>query len=294
MGRIMLVSVAVLVLLIALVERGRRASWRAQPLQWKGTRVLVTGASGGLGQQMALDLCKAGASVVLVARRRQQLEQTRDACAGLGSSAEVYVVDMNNTQSIHQLAHDVQGSFDVLLLNHGVGGAKRFEHLSELDFARSEDMFRINVNSYARLVHLFLDRVRAGGSFAAVGSMAGVVPALYRSVYSPSKFALRALWSCLRLEMHERDLHWTLALPGYVLTDMHDHVRFCLMCCLFDLSFFQIGFYRQNEKKEPRIVDVRSEKDGGWFLLIFLLQEQGGSEQEDIVRYRARRQRNSS
>ncbi len=55
--------------------------------------------------------------------------------------------------------------------------------------------------------------------------MAGAVPAFYRTIYSPSKFAIRTLWAGLRLELaEERDLHFTHVLPGYVLTDLHDNM----------------------------------------------------------------------
>jgi short-subunit dehydrogenase len=71
-------------------------------------------------------------------------------------------------------------------------------------------------------VHGFLERINRGGSCVSIGSMAGAVPALYRTVYSPSKFALRGMWAGLRLELGESTgVYFTHVLPGYIITDMH-------------------------------------------------------------------------
>ena len=119
----------------------------------------------GLGQQLALDLCGKGASVILVARRLALLESTKEKCLQRGGTAEVFVADMNSTDSINVLIKSVTGNIDVLLLNHGVGSAKRFVDLTPQDLDSAEVLFRINLFSYMRLVKGFLDRLNRGGRY---------------------------------------------------------------------------------------------------------------------------------
>jgi short-subunit dehydrogenase len=205
-------------------------------MDFRGKTVLVTGSSGGLGQQLALDLCKKGAHLILVARRKTELEKTKQSCvAAGGASATVFVTDMNNTDSMKLLIASLSSTkLDVLLLNHGVGAVKRFVDYTERDFDLAETLFRINFHSYTRLVHGLLPNLNRDASVVAIGSMAGAVPGLYRTTYSPAKYALRSLWAGLRLELgEERGLFFTHVLPGYVLTG------FVWGCKIVFLIFFR-------------------------------------------------------
>ncbi|HKK91786.1 MAG TPA: SDR family oxidoreductase [Longimicrobiales bacterium] len=188
---------------------------------------LVTGASSGIGAAVARALARAGAAVVLAARRSERLEELADEITADGGNAMVQVTDVtrrNEVEALAQRARDAHGRIDVLVNNAGV------MPLSPLASGRVEDWDRmVDVNikgvlyGLAAVLPTMLEQ--GGGHIVNVGSLAGRRPFPGGTVYSATKFAVRALTAGIQLELSaEHGIRVTDVQPGVVATELMDHI----------------------------------------------------------------------
>ncbi|XP_063000113.1 hydroxysteroid 11-beta-dehydrogenase 1-like protein A [Elgaria multicarinata webbii] len=190
----------------------------------RGKRVLVTGSSTGIGEQMAYEFARMGAHVIVTARREEQLRKVVQKCLDLGASSASYVVsDMKNLTSAQKVIEETKaalGGLDHLVLNH-VGGGATFQHFKgEMESLIS--CLTVNFFSYVQLTVSALDMLKESrGSITVVSSMSGRIPSPFSIQYSAAKFALEGFYSSLRTELHLRkvDLPITVAVLGYIDTD---------------------------------------------------------------------------
>ncbi len=182
--------------------------------------VVVTGASAGIGAALARELAGRGARLVLVARRREKLEEV---ARGL-PAAEIVVGDVTRRPD-HVRALDAAvarfGRVDVWVNNAGRGITKPVLALSDVDL---DEMFRDNVRSalYGMQVALGHMKPRGTGVVANVSSMLGRVPfATVRSAYSAAKAALGSLTETARMELAKDfpGIRIVTVVPGVVATD---------------------------------------------------------------------------
>jgi NAD(P)-dependent dehydrogenase (short-subunit alcohol dehydrogenase family) len=182
--------------------------------------VVVTGASSGIGAALAEELGRRGARLVLVARRREKLEEV----ARRLPAAEVVVADVTRRPDVQGALDAALGRFgrvDVWVNNAGRGISRPLEQLTDEDV---DTMMRDNLKSalYGMQVVLPHFKDRRHGTIVNVSSMLSRVPfATIRSVYSASKAALNSLTETLRFEL-ARDfpgIRVVLVLPGVVATD---------------------------------------------------------------------------
>jgi NAD(P)-dependent dehydrogenase (short-subunit alcohol dehydrogenase family) len=182
--------------------------------------VVVTGASAGIGAALAEELARRGARLVLVARRREQLEEVARRIGG----AEIVVADVTRREDVARVLDTAVarlGRVDVWVNNAGRGITRPLEQLTDDDL---DAMLRDNVKSalYGMQAALPHFKQRGRGVLVNVSSMLGRVPyATQRSAYSASKAALNSLTETLRFEL-ARDfpgIRVVLVLPGVVATD---------------------------------------------------------------------------
>jgi short-subunit dehydrogenase len=183
--------------------------------------VVITGASGGIGAALALQLGQRGDRLVLAARRDEALRDV-----GRRSGAETLVVSTDVTkradvERLRDRAIETFGSVDVWVNNAGRGITKPVLELTDEEF---DVMMDVNVKSalygMQAIAPHFLDRKR--GQIVNVSSMLSRVPfATYRSAYNAAKHALNALTANARVDLHAKcpDVHVTLVMPGVVTTD---------------------------------------------------------------------------
>ena len=187
---------------------------------YEGKVVVVTGASAGIGAALARELGRRGADLVLVARRRDRLEEL---ARGL-PSAEVVEGDVTRREDhlrTLRAALERFGRVDVWVNNAGRGITKP---LLALDDADLEEMFRDNLRSalygmQAALAHM---RARKEGVIANVTSMLARVPAVpIRSAYSAAKAAVNALTETARFELGQDypGIRFVTVMPGVVATE---------------------------------------------------------------------------
>ena len=175
--------------------------------QLKGKRVVVCGASTGIGEQIAYIYARGGARIVIAARRDNVLERVQAECVRLGAQqVQRLPVDLSTSTASAELirfAEEKLGGIDVLVLNHIIGYYHSWSEKSDL--ARAEKMISINTLSYVYLAtHALPALERSHGTIAVVSSMAGKAPNHCTSIYSASKFALHGFFESLRIDLSLR------------------------------------------------------------------------------------------
>lgn len=189
-----------------------------------GARVLLTGASSGIGAATARMLAARGATVGIVGRREELLSGVLDECRAASSGCRMWVADLGDLERAEALvdeAWDEMGGLDVLINNAAVPKRRA---VTALTAAEVEDTMRVNFLAPARMTLKVLPRMMAGpgGVIVNVASMGGRLGIAHEAAYCASKFALTG-WS----ESMAIDLHWTnvavrLIQPGPIDTDIWD------------------------------------------------------------------------
>lgn len=188
-----------------------------------GKVVLITGASDGIGAELAMLLARQGARLALAARRVDMLdalaERIRRQCPA--AEAAVWRVDVSDEAACRHLVADVVGHFgglDVLVNNAGVSAHGYFEQVS--DFGYYEQVMRVNYFGAMWCTREALPHLRArGGLMVAVSSLAGKIGVPGRTAYSASKFALAGFCEALRAELRGTGVDVCVVFPGVVATD---------------------------------------------------------------------------
>lgn len=185
---------------------------------WNGSgrRVVVTGASSGIGAATAVEAARAGATVALVARRADRLADVLAECRQHSPASEMVVADLNELDAIDDVAArltEALGAVDVLINNAGVPKRRGVVDLTPDDV---EGVMRINYFSPVRLTLALLGGMieRGDGDIVNVSSM-GVHMAAYRvSAYSATKAALEMFTEGLHLELAGTGVRAHLFIPG--------------------------------------------------------------------------------
>lgn len=187
--------------------------------------VIVTGASDGIGAELARQMAQAQGSslqLVLAARNWQKLEAVAQSCRQHGAMVVVRPTDVSKEADCRALVTDTVarfGSLDVLINNAGVSGHALLEEIQDLDWC--EDLMRVNLWGAIWCTHAALPHLKASrGRILAISSLAGVVALPGRTAYSASKFAMNGFFEALRLEVAPHGVQVTLAFPGVVATDI--------------------------------------------------------------------------
>jgi short-subunit dehydrogenase len=193
-----------------------------------GARALVTGASGGLGREIALELVRKGATVLLLARREEKLRAVADEIARQCGArrAEIVVGDVTDPtvrRTALERAQAALGGLDILVNNAGVGTLARFES-SDPQYTRQ--VMETNFFAPVELSREALPLLRAGRQpiIVNIGSILGHRATPQNSDYCASKFALRGWSESLRVELAPEGIDVLLVSPGSTATEFWDHL----------------------------------------------------------------------
>ncbi|KAK3827533.1 MAG: hypothetical protein J3Q66DRAFT_320496 [Benniella sp.] len=262
-GTTLILGVAVaLPLLIGslVVSRVRQPPPRTTRIPVSQERVVIVGASSGIGAELARIYARRQAHVVVVARRIELLQQLVHELSPDAGSIHAIQGDVTSTNDVRQLTLEslkvLKGGIDTLIICAGVISVLPFEELAGIDSTkdtmkddgvsepRSEQdleqllpplassqaaldaSFRImNVNYHAPLniaCHFLpsLTKTSVAGNIIVVSSMAGKVGAPTRSIYSASKHAAQGFFESLGMEVERNGIHVGIVSPGTVLTDL--------------------------------------------------------------------------
>jgi NADP-dependent 3-hydroxy acid dehydrogenase YdfG len=191
-----------------------------------GKVVAITGASSGIGAATALELAARGAAVVLGARRTDRLEAIAAQIKDAGGRAEIVTVDVTQRHDVEAMvatATERFGSLDVLVSNAGIA---RMSLVGDLDIEGWEAMIDINVRGvlYGIAAALPVFRRQGHGHFVTTVSTSGLKIVPMQAVYAGTKNAVRTLLEALRQESTDGVLRTTSISPGYVQTELIDHL----------------------------------------------------------------------
>ena len=184
--------------------------------------VIVTGASSGIGRETAVALAGRGASVALLARRREQLEEVAGLVEAAGGRALVVPTDVSKRASVRAAVAKVRkklGRVDLLVNNAGVLIPST---VADLEAADLEAMLRVNLFGALFMIQEVLPVMirQGGGSIVNTASLAGRRGVSPLGGYCATKFALVGLTEALRTEPAAESVHIGLVLPGVVDTPM--------------------------------------------------------------------------
>ena len=195
-----------------------------------GTAVVITGASSGIGEDVALLAAGAGARLLLAARRIEKLSTVAARCRDAGAEAvHVLQYDATKPEDAHALvstAVNKLGGIDVLVLNAGTAGPwSRVEDLDNVDVLHW--LMEVNYWGYVRAAHAAIPHlITSKGRLVAVGSFYGRIPAPFQAGYSATKHAVNGFFDTLRPELARHGVSVTLHLPGGVKTEVqHKFLR---------------------------------------------------------------------
>jgi len=193
------------------------------PMDLTGRRILVTGASAGIGRACAILLAKLGAKVILVARNQSHLEETR-ALMDNGEIHHVIPFDLSLTENITEIAKNYDfkaNKIHGLVHAAGVTGAIPISATTPRVVAA---MMCVNFYSYVELVRLFSKRFYSHdcASFVAISSSAAQAAWKGGVAYCSSKAAIDAATRALALEFVERRIRFNTVVPSYIRTKIVD------------------------------------------------------------------------
>jgi len=182
-------------------------------------KIIISGASSGLGMALAKHYAKIGATLGLIARNKQPLEALSDELPG----ASFYGADVRNSQSMRSVARDFiqhYGCPDIVIANAGVSRGTLTENVEDGEVF--ESILATNVNGMVNTFQPFIVAMRASGqgSLVGVASVAGYRGLPGGSAYSASKAAAITYLESLRVEMYGTGVSVITVCPGFIVTPM--------------------------------------------------------------------------
>lgn len=189
---------------------------------FQGKTILITGASDGIGAELARSLAAPGVSLALAARGLDRLRQVEAQCREKGAEALALRCDVSVEADCRDFIERAAGRFsgiDILVNNAGVSGHALLEEVE--DFSWYEAMMRVNYFGSLWCSRYALSHLKARrGLLVGVCSLAGKHGIPGRTAYSPSKFAQAAFFEALRIELRASGVDVTVVFPGVVATGL--------------------------------------------------------------------------
>ena len=186
-------------------------------------RVLITGATGGIGSLLAEALANKGAKLVLTGRNPEKLHNIQQSLAASGHTVTTIVSDLTQANSDEKLFSQIQASFggiDLVICNAGV---LDFTALEKQPDGKIDAIIQTNVTSLIKLSRTVLRsfKKKNAGHFVFVGSIFGSLGFPHFATYCASKFAVHGFSQALRRELVDTDINVTYVAPRGIKTPMN-------------------------------------------------------------------------
>ncbi len=185
----------------------------------EGKRVLLTGASGGIGAALAVALSRKGARLILTARHLKTLRQVQTSCHN-PDHHELVTMDLGEPESVQRSVQQIiarWGPVDILINNAGISQRSL---AGETSLAVEQNIMAINYFACLATTKAVLPAMHEQGSgqIVVISSLTGKISTPGRSSYAASKHALHGYFEALRGELHGSGIHVTMVCPGFIRT----------------------------------------------------------------------------
>jgi short-subunit dehydrogenase len=184
--------------------------------------VIITGASSGIGWELAKQLSTQGAQLALAARRGDKLEELANLCRKTGGQALVIPTDVTDPIQCQMLIEKTAGTYgkiDMLINNAGTTMWARFDEITDLSIF--EKIMRVNYLGSVYCTNYALSYLKhSRGRLVGISSLAGKAGVPTRTGYSASKHAMVGFFDSLRVELRGTGVSVTMVYPGFVDTGL--------------------------------------------------------------------------
>ena len=189
-------------------------------IDYKGKRIWITGASSGIGEELAIQLNALGAFTILSARRTDKLEEVKNRCA-FPDNTLLIPLDLTDESSINNAVNSViqHGELDLVINNAGIAQkGLALENSMQVERMIMETNYFGTIALTKAILPHFLNQ--GHGWFAVVTSIAGIVGVPGRTAYAASKHALHGFFDSLRAEQYSCPIDVTIIMPGFINTSI--------------------------------------------------------------------------
>ncbi len=198
-------------------------------MKLEGKTVLITGASSGIGRELAVQLAAKNNRLLLVARREERLQELIQSLPDK-QDHRFYVCDVSAREQVESVCRRITGEgmvIDVLFLNAGVSGKFLAD---DIDMDMFRNIFEINFFGAVYFVKCLLPEMlrRNAGTIAVVSSLAGYRGMPKSAPYAASKAALSNFIESLRIDLWKTGIKCVLISPGFVVSEMTAKNRFTM------------------------------------------------------------------
>lgn len=187
----------------------------------KNKTVIITGASSGIGEALALQFAQKGSNIVIAARNVEKLESFAIELRKYGVQVLCVGTDVTKAEDCKKLidqAIATFGSIDVLINNAGISMRALFE---DLDLSVLEQLMQVNFWGTVYCTRYAIEHIlKTKGTIVGVSSIAGYRGLPARTGYSASKFAMQGFLEALRPEVMDRGVNVMIACPGFTASNI--------------------------------------------------------------------------
>lgn len=191
-------------------------------MNFKNKSIIITGASAGIGEHLALRLAQCGARLTLAARSAEALNRLTEKCVAAGGEALTVPTDVSHQQACQRMvecAAERFGGVDAIVNNAGIGMWARFEDVTDLSIY--EQLMQVNYLGSVYATYYALPWLKKSrGLIVAVSSLTGKTGVPTRTGYAASKHAMQGFFDSLRIELRGTGVDVLIVSPGFVATDI--------------------------------------------------------------------------
>ncbi len=190
--------------------------------KFKDKVIVITGASSGIGKELAVQLSKFGAKLSLGARNEKKLQDVAEECENNGAEVIFVKTDVSKKEECKNLINETIkkfGKIDILVNNAGITMWARFDEIEDLSIF--EKIMRVNYLGSVYCTYYALPYLKKSkGLIVGISSLTGKNGVPTRTAYAASKHAMAGFFDSLRIELSDYGVDVTMIYPGFVSTDI--------------------------------------------------------------------------